>query len=347
MKILALARRFPPDVADGRSLAFARLVERLAERHQVSLVAGYRGDRPKLPDGALGVSLARRGPGWTYHALWRAARASAMKGSPDLVLAASVDVPFLGMPTVAMVRDLVGDGWRAPTTRDRFYRWRAAQFGTVVVPSASTREALSEAGVVGWRVSVVPEHVDAVKRKPLPKGGVLRLLHVGRLHPGKGQHLSIDAVSRLTPKEKSRVHLSVVGAVADRVYADQLRIAAGGQPISFQTDVRELGSHIAAAHLVLYPTSLAEGFADTALLAMSHGRPVVWADHPGVRSTTGGVGVPIPTDDVGALRAAIRRHIDDRSGLEAMGRASWRHAEDFAWERIRPKWDSVFETAIR
>ncbi len=269
------------------------------------------------------------------------------KTDPDLVLAASVDVPFLGRPTIAMVRDLVGDGWSAPSARDRFYRWRASRFGTVVVPSAPTREALHARGVGTWRVSVVPEHVDPVAVSEAPNAEVLSLLHVGRLHPGKGQHLSIDAVSRLPPEDKARVRLQVVGATADRVYADQLRIAARGQPIDFHTDVAELGPHFAAADLVLYPTSLAEGFADTALLAMAHGRPVIWADHPGVRATTGGVGVPIPSDDVVALRTAIRTFIYDRDGLRTMGIESKARAADFSWDRVRPKWESVFETAIR
>jgi glycosyltransferase involved in cell wall biosynthesis len=328
-------------------LAFARLVERLSERHDVSLIAGYRGDRPTLPPGALGVHLGRRGPGWTYHALWRAARSVAQKTEPDLVLTASVDVPFLGHPTVAMVRDLVGDGWRAPTLSDRFYRWRARRFGTVVVPSVSTRDALRATGVDSWRVAVVPEHIDPVAVQGAAEEGVLTLLHAGRLHPGNGQHLSIDAVSRLAPEHKARVRLRVVGAVADRVYADQLRIAVRGQPIDFYTDVDDLRPHFAAAHLVLYPTRVAEGFADTALLAMAHGRPVIWTDHPGVRATTGGIGVAIPPDDVGALRDAIRRFIDDRAGLGALGLASRKRAAEFAWERIRPQWDGVFEVATR
>jgi glycosyltransferase involved in cell wall biosynthesis len=309
-------------------------------------VVGYRGERPALPRGSLAVSLHRTRPGWTYHSLLRAVR-SVSATPPDVVLSASLDVPFLGLPTVATVRDLVGNGWRPLTLRERFYRARARRFGAVVVPSVASRDALKAAGLETWRMHVVPEHVDEATVVSLPSGPVLRLVHAGRIHPGKAQHLSIDAVSRLPPAAKSRVHLDIVGAPTDRVYVDQLRIAARGQPIALHTEVESLRPFIDGAHLVLYPTSLSEGFADVALMAMAQGRPVIWSDHPGVRATTGGVGVAIRPDDVGSLRDAILRHIDDRPGLLAMGTASHEVARRHHWHHIASRWETVLELATR
>jgi len=258
-----------------------------------------------------------------------------------------MDVPFLGLPTVALVRDLVGNGWRRLSLRQRFYRARARHFSAVVVPSVASRDALKLTGLKSWRMHIIPEHIDVPTVVSAPEGAVLRLVHAGRIHPGKAQHLSIDAVSRLPSTAKARVHLDIVGASTDRVYVDQLRIAARGQPIAIHTDVEAVGPFIDGAHLVLYPTSLAEGFADVALMAMARGRPVIWSDHPGVRATTGGVGVPIRPDDVGALRDAILRHIDDRAGLLAMGSASLGVARRHDWGQIASRWESVLEVATR
>jgi len=266
---------------------------------------------------------------------------------PDLVLAASPDVPFLGIPTVAVVRDLVGPDGRGPSTRDRLYLWRARHFAKVVVPSTASRDALKAAGLGSWRVSVIPEHVEPVERVPPPKSAVLHVLHAGRIHPAKAQHLSIDAVRRLPPEDKARVRLAIVGTPASRVYVDQLRIAARDQPVDFHTDVGDLGPFFHAAHLVLYPTIIPEGFADMVLLAMAYGRPVIWSDHPGVRATTGGLGVPIRPGDVQSLSQALRRKIDDRAALDSLGRASHDRTRAYGWSRIAPSWEAVFEVASR
>lgn len=344
MRILAVARRFPPDVYTGRALAFARLVAHLRQTGDLRLVAGWHSERTRIPEDALGVDLRTRGPVASHVALWRAMRAATRRFDPDVVLSASVDVPLTSRPSVVVIRDLAGTGWGedAPP-RDLWHRFRTRRFHQVVVPGHSTERAVKRLGLAPERVHVIPDVIDApgVGRGPR-REGPLRVVHPGRMLPAKGQHLSIDAVSRLPSEAKGRVELHVVGRIADRVYFDQLKVAAREQPIFFHPDADDLAAWYRDADLVLYPTQLDQEWPDTALEAMAHGAPVAWTDVPSVREATGGLGIALPPRDFPALRQAVMRLIDDPAELAREGDAGRRFIEaNYSWEQLSPKWARV------
>lgn len=351
MRLLLVARRYPPDAISGRAITFGRLHRHLAERHEVRLVAGYRGRREDIPDDALGVDLSARGIGWSYLALHRAVGATIRKFRPDLVLTQGLEVPFTSAPAVAVVRDLVGTGWTVDRAlRTGFYRYRSRAFRRVVVPSQATRETLRAQRVGRWRIEVVPPTVDAPAVPPPrpPDPERLVLLHPGRILPGKGQHLSVDAVSRLSTDEKARVELRVVGLVGDPVYHGQLRIAARGQPITFDTTRGALPAAFGEADTVLYPTALAEGFPDAAVEALTFGRPVVYSDQPGVREAMCGCGMPIRVGDARVLRDAIRARLAHPQWFAEQGRLGReRSVERYGWSGQRGRWEELLQGAAR
>jgi phosphatidylinositol alpha-1,6-mannosyltransferase len=199
-------------------------------------------------------------------------------------------------------------------------------------------------GVDPKRVQIIPELVPAGEATDVSSAGPLQVIHAGRILPAKGQHLSVDAISRLSPDDKQRVELHIVGRVADRQYYDQLRIAARGQPVVFHEDVDDLDAQLRRADLLLYPTSLRGEWPDVALRAMSWGVAVAWTDHASVREAVGGLGLPLPPEDFHALRATLRNALDDRFRLAAMGDAGRLFVEaNYGWDRVGRQWDALFE----
>ena len=181
----------------------------------------------------------------------------------------------------------------------------------------------------------------------MSSAGPLQVVHAGRVLPAKGQHLSVDAVSRLSPEDKQRVELHIVGRVADRPYFDQLRVAARGQPVVFHGDVDDFDAPLRRADLVLYPTALHGEWPDVALRAMSWGVAVAWTDHASVREAVGGLGLPLAPGDFQALRSALSAALDDRFRLAAMGDAGRLFVEaNYSWDRVGPQWDQLFDEVV-
>lgn len=351
MRLLVVAPVWHTEQPSGRLQAFARLVELLSARHRVRLVVGYRTERSAIPGDALGVDLRGASAVTARLALWRAIRAASRRFGPDVWLGSGAELPPGRVPSVAVVRDLVQTGWESPSIPQVWARRMGLRrHARVVVPTLAALQELREAGAPRWSLVRLPDPVSIPPRSaPVdPTRPKLVLVHPGRIHPAKGQHLSVDAVSRLTVEEKARVSLHVVGPVADKRYLDQLKIAARGQPVTLHPGEEPLAPWLRRAQVVLYPTCVPEGFADLAVLAMAHERPVIWSDHPGVRESLGGLGCPIPPDDALALRAAIRRVLSDSAALRGPARQGRRFvARRYAWEVLAPRWEEVLEGARR
>lgn len=346
MRILFVARRFPPDVQTAPETAFAALfAQAQAHGHEVRLVTGWVRDRALVPADALGVDLRGQGAAGAMWAIARAARAEVGRFRPDLVLTDTIEAPATRVPTVAFLYDLTfgraDGGWRVRLAR-AVYGLRATGFAKVIVPSESTREALVASGFPAARTEVVPLGVDLarfVPPPPRPATEPVELLCPGRILPGKAQHVAIDAVARLNVLEKKRVVLRIIGAPVDVIYHDQLKVQAFKQPVVFEPDPPDLAAAYQRADLVVLPSLLREGFGLSALEAMACGRPVIWTDQPGVRAATGGIGFPVPPDDAVAIRDLIRAYLTDRAPFDAAGAAGRayvapHHGWDVVWGHV-------------
>jgi len=207
--------------------------------------------------------------------------------------------------------------------RDRARLARLASFDGVVATSERLAASLVEAGLDPARLHVLPPALDAERFRGVPPAGdTLQLAVVGRIAPERGIHVAIDAVARLSPVEKARVHLRVVGRITDPVYAEQLRMQAHRQPVSFHPDVDHVGPFYRQAHLILYPTLVEEPVPFGALEGLAGGIPVVWSDRPEIREAVLGHGIPVPPGDVPALRAVLRAALDDLAPLHQAARAA-------------------------
>jgi glycosyltransferase involved in cell wall biosynthesis len=166
----------------------------------------------------------------------------------------------------------------------------------------------------------------------------LRVLLPGRFSSWKGQGLLVDAISRL---DRDRIRVRLVGdafpgqehhvsRTRDRIRDGELQdtVALEG----FADDPTPLYHW---SDLVVMPSLKPEPFGMVAIEAMSHGRPVVAADHGGLREIVvdGETGRRFRPGDPDALAGAIREYLENPSLLAEHGEAGRRRQRNRFDER--------------
>ena len=174
-----------------------------------------------------------------------------------------------------------------------------------------------------------------VPSKPAAPKNKIVILTVGRLHPRKGQLLTLDALQLLPPEVRARLEYWVVGGQSKGNYERLLREAAARQPdlaVRFFGNLPddELASVYDRADIFAM-TSVnldrsVEGFGLVYLEAAAHGLPVVAHDVGGVGEAVvdGVTGLLVPPNRPVQLAAAFEKLIHDgelRKKLGAAGRA--------------------------
>lgn len=336
MRILGIGRA-PARLTDdlGRRAAFARLLGDLALEHDVHRLLCWEG-RPPEPEPRTRYVEGAPGTLWSAWAVRQEVRAH----DPELLVVDGALPPPSGRPAVAWVRDLTLTGWEdVPDPRG----WLLRRFRRVVVPSPLVRRQVAAFGVDPFAVHVIPEPLPRHGGLPAPpSAGPLVLAQVGAIHPAKRPHVVIDAVSRLSPTEKGRLRVVIAGPVRDARYLAQLKVQAEGQPVELIPDPQELLPVLARASGVLYPTAVDEGWPDGALLSLTVGRPVWFADRPSLRDVLLGLAVPVG-DGVDAWRSALRSAL--AGPLPAVDGAGL-HARYGAAE-VRRRWRDLLAFATR
>ncbi len=153
-----------------------------------------------------------------------------------------------------------------------------------VAPRVRDRAAVVHNGVRG-PAAVVPARPELT--------GPVQLLVVGRLSPRKGPQVAVAVLEELVARGVD-ARLTLVGSVFEGYewFEAELRegIATAGLSdrvdlLGFQADV---WSHLAAADVVLVPSTAEESFGNTAVEAVLAARPVVVSDSSGLREAVAG-----------------------------------------------------------
>ncbi len=209
----------------------------------------------------------------------------------------------------ALIRRPGGQGIR------RLIAWAIRDARAVITHNDHDAEWLRSHGIVAptTPVDVVPgSGVDTGHFTPTPLAteGLPVVLFVGRLLPEKGIHRFVEWCRQATFPAR----WVVVGDFDDRQNRKKLTREfheAGVQHVGRVDDVRPW---LAAARVVVLPTTYGEGIPRTILEAMACGRPVVVSGVPGCRAAVrdGVEGYVVdPTDTRGAFRAVERLCRDD------------------------------------
>jgi glycosyltransferase involved in cell wall biosynthesis len=377
VKVIVLAP-FPPrsDGRHGGARALASLHRRLAVRHRLVLLALRRDDEPAV-DAELAalceevvevrrpiartslsalwserrrvLDVLRRRPGWVVGtdvaALHAALRVAEAQHRPDLVhaefavtaqYARDVSAPFL-----VTDHSVAADGLDDAAMR-RFRR--AAYRGARAVVCFTEREATELRSIVDNDVHVIPLGVEVPPQALDASGTEASMLFTGSFeHPP-----NVDAlrriVERVLPTVRAQLpgaELTVVGAGAPRDLVERPGVIAAG-------DVESVEPYLRDTAVVLGPVWSGGGMRVKVLEALAAGKAVATTDlgADGLDLTPGEQAAV--ADDEGALAREVVALLDDPNQRRRMGAAGRAHvAERFAWERIAPLYDALYDEVAR
>lgn len=357
MRLLFVARRLLPDRYSGTETFIQGLTAAAGSGgHQVRIVSGWEHLRPDEEEGIQGVRLGGRTPLGAYRALHRAARAAAEAWGPDVIVANQLEAPSGPWPSLAILHDMNFGGARFGAIRRGLYCRRASAFRRRVAVSHATATRVRAAGL-RKHVDVIPPGIDlerfALARRrarPIRPQEPLQVACLGRLHPGKGQMLAVEALRLLPESVASSVQLTIAGATADQPYVERLVAATRDEPrIQMATDVPDLAPYYRAADVVLFPSLLAEGFGYAAAEAIACGIPVLHARQAAISEAVFGGGEALDPSDPQVWAAAISGLVG--GGLEAARdrseQARGRLQLSCGWSEVWRQYEGILEEMIK
>jgi glycosyltransferase involved in cell wall biosynthesis len=203
--------------------------------------------------------------------------------------------------------------------------------------STFTRNSLIEHGTPASSIAVVPYGVDLEKFHPSRESVAtkvdsrLHLLFVGRINQRKGIKYLLNALKLLNTKE---VRLTICGRVVDDL--DLFRPFASQVEVRPSVSASELVAAYQTADLFVFP-SVAEGFGQVLLEAMSCGLPILSTTHTAAPDLIedGIEGFIVEPRRADLLAEHMAWACDHRSDLASMGRRARLRAERFTWSRFR------------
>ncbi|MCC6849948.1 MAG: glycosyltransferase [Deltaproteobacteria bacterium] len=282
---------------------------------------------------------------------------------PAVVVATQGYVNFLLLlarpllPACALViREVIGERYMEHNRyRDLLYRWylrmvRGAD--RIVTQTAAVAERLSaEIAPRPGQVECIHNPVDAERLaaaaacapSPFTRRGP-HVLAMGRLTHQKGFDLLLEALARVRAAGVP-ARLTIVGVgeleadLAARAAA--LGLADAVDLVGFQEHPERFFAHADVFAL----SSRYEGMPNVALEALACGLPVVAFDCPhGVREIVrdGVNGRLLPTEDVGALTAALLDLLRDRATLARLRAAAAGSIRSFTAPVVSARWNAIF-----
>ena len=218
--------------------------------------------------------------------------------------------PLIALVHQPLALDPALDTTQADTFRETERTALAAAARVVVTSEATARIVIADYDVPSQRISVVRPGNDPVPPAPGSNDGVVRLLSVGSIVPGKGYDLLIAAVATLADMPW---RLKIAGdrtrnpAAAAQLDADIAAHGLGDKIVVLGAVPPEsiIGLYLASDVFVL--ASRFEGYGMALAEAIAHGLPVVSTMAGAIPDTVpAGTGLLVPTDDVAALAQALR-----------------------------------------
>ena len=187
-----------------------------------------------------------------------------------------------------------------------------------------------------------PEKISADKRAQIrsswglgPENKRCVLFLPARLTEWKGQKLAIEAISLMSPEEHNGLVLVITGEAKRKSrYLTELNdmiLKHGLLDATRMLDhCEDMPTALAAADIVLAPSTRPEAFGRTAAEAAAMGRPVIAADHGGARETVidGETGARFTPGNAQALTGAIRSLISvGPATRDTMGEKGLQHVQ--------------------
>jgi glycosyltransferase involved in cell wall biosynthesis len=174
--------------------------------------------------------------------------------------------------------------------------------------------------------------------------------YAGRLDPGKGVDVLVDAVASACRNRLGDTWLVIVGEGPERRKIEQKLLEAGlrGRTVlaGFQ---QNLDDAWAAMDVAVTPSVEPDSFPRSVIEAMSHGLPVIGSNVGGIAEAIehGRSGLCVPAADVQALGQAIETLAHDRPRAQRMGASGRaRCMEHFTANRQSRELSEVYESLL-
>jgi glycosyltransferase involved in cell wall biosynthesis len=290
---------------------------------------------------------------WCYQGLaavlqTRRPRAILLEGDPASVLA--LQLSRWARPNAVPLLCYTNENNLAPFTRSLGRRdiKAAARSLRSLILGSFTRKAvahvfvLSDAGVVsmnvlrlGDRVSKMPLGFDPTVFHPdlkareriratLSLGGVV-IAYVGRIVPGKGIEILLDALEKVTDLNWHFLVDDLSGS-SPSPYADQIQKRMAANPVLlarirwFHADHYEIADYMNAADILVAPSCLPEQYGRVLAEAMACGKVVIASDAGAYPELVSDCGVIVPRGDAQAFANALRLVLIDSPFRRELGR---------------------------
>ena len=169
----------------------------------------------------------------------------------------------------------------------------------------------------------------AVAEPPPSRQDTLNILSIGRFNSWKGQDVLVEAIGLLSPDNRRRVKVRLVGDVfEDQQHfvtdlKDRVRALGLEETIAFFGFAADPEAHYRWADVVVVPSKKPEPFGRVAIEGMAYARPVIGTRHGGLTEiiADGETGRLILPNDPKALADAIVDLIENPEAIAAMARA--------------------------
>lgn len=169
------------------------------------------------------------------------------------------------------------------------------------------------------------------------------ILTVGRIHPRKGQLLTLKALQNLPPSIRDQIEYWIVGSTSTRRYAHKIRNASSrpGLVVRLLGDLDEEALDRAYSQADIFALtsvdfgSSVEGFGLVYLEASAHGLPIIAHDVGGVAEAVDAdcSGILVSPSEPAALTNAFARLIQNRELRQRMGAAGRERARRHSWKQ--------------
>ncbi len=364
MKILHTTYDDPwnPWLAGGGALRTHQISQRLAERHEITILAGRYPDAP-VEEERDGIGFVRVGSPESYAvsrlAFGVAATTYLMRADYDLwVYGFSAFAPVFATSarrhgSLLECFHIMGGhavekhplvGRATPYIESTTLR----AYANVLSISPSVRDTIADIrGPQGLHL-VYTGVDDSCFVTPAEEDDYI--LYFGR-HDiyTKGIDLLLQAFARIGTTE---VRLKVAGRGSDE---DRQELASLAEELGITSRIELVGAVSEQERRELYRRSLFvctpsryEGWCIAAVEASAAAKPVIGTRIPGLVDAVrdGETGHLVPSGDVEALAVAMRRLLDDPHERARLGAAGRTWAERFTWDRIASDQEAVYGTVL-
>jgi glycosyltransferase involved in cell wall biosynthesis len=227
----------------------------------------------------------------------------------------------------------------------------------VIVHTADAQGRLLGQGVAANRIHLVPHgllHAPAASEPPAPAATRprLHLLQFGKLRPYKGVDVLLEALALLSPEERLRLRVSVVGKsyIPTEPLIRFVREAALEEVVTFRFEFvsdEEINRLFAAADAAVFPYRQIDA-SGAAMTAVAHGVPVLASAVGGFRELfeDGREARLVPPGDVRALRAVVAQWLRQPEQLVQLAAGMRQHRASVpTWPEIAWRTVEVYAAA--